>query len=704
MHGKRLIYSEKETFFVHLKPFFNALMQKALVWFRLLFGLDMKHVGLYLAMFIQIGCLPMLVSNVSASDKTDVPPLYEEMECSDSETNFTFWSPKASQVTVQIYNEARNGKPVLSFDMQKMGEGFWLASANKDYRGKFYTFRVKYKGDWLEESPGIKALAVGVNGTRGAIIDLEETNPTGWEADTKPALRSFTDMSIYRLNIREFSMGKQSGIVNKGKYLALTEDGATNKEAFCTGLSHLIDLGVSHVLLMPVYDFYTDDESRPRDVLRYWTSLPLNFNVPEGSYSTRPFDPVSRIREFKQMVLSLHKSGLRVMMDVSYDHTAPLPQSIFARSVPGLFYRLNADGSFSNASGFGNEIASEQPLSREYILRSLLYWVKEYHIDGFCFGQSGVMDMGTVNSIRKALDAVDPSIFICGDGISSGTSVLSENERALVRNNIFMPGMAFFNEVTKQAIRGVETDSMDVGFLQGKTGGEEFIRFGIVGGIRHPQVDAAGAPGFRVNYARSPKEVIQQVSSEHGFTLFDQLNASSRRKECPEQLTRKIKLANGMVMTSQGIPFIQSGEEIMISRDGIPGTVETPDSICRLNWRNKTDYNDLYEFYHGMAELRLEHPAFRMDEAGMVQKYLRFLETTDKGVVAFLLENHPNGDAWKNILVIHNGNDRPVNVAVPSGRWKSVVLDGEVNPLGISFLTEGRADVPAVSTLVAYQP
>jgi pullulanase len=664
----------------------------------------MKSTRLSLNIFLGLVLILLPMESVYAGNGIQAPPAYQEMVFSTTGVAFNLWAPEASLVRVSIYENARGGVPNQTVVLTKGRGDIWETSFNNSVVGKFYTFQILFEGNWLPETPGIQASAVGVNGTRGAIIDLSQTNPPGWDSDVRPPLNRYTDMVVYELNICDFSMGKQSGIVNKGKYLSLTEKGSTNQNAFATGLDHLVDLGITHVLLMPVFDFANDDESRSQHCLRYWNFNPLNFNVPEGMYATRPFDPVSRIREFKSMVQALHQAGIRVMMEVAYDHTAFAQTSGFSRTVPGLFYRYKPDGTLSDGSGYGNEVATEQPFPRDYILRSLLYWIKEYHLDGFCFDQLGVLDIETINQIRESIDLIDPTIFVGGEGLSAGESSLSENSRGLFINNVLMPRIALFDDVFANAVKGKATDSMDIGFISGKPFLEEYIRFGIVGGVRHPQVNAAGSPGFGVSYALSPKEHLQYVSSHKGFTLYDQLNASSGRKERPERLLRRNKLANSMVMTSQGIPFIYSGEEMMRSREGLSGTVDTPDSLCRLDWRNKTYYNDLYEFYYGMLELRRSHPAFRMDKTETVQKHLRFLDGTEKGVVGFTMNAHPNGDSWKDILVIHNGKNQSINVDVPPGIWTTVVLDGKVDLLGLSSFSEGWANVPATSTLVAFMP
>jgi len=485
--------------------------------------------------------------------------------------------------------------------------------------------------------------------------------------------------------------------------LSLTELGSTNSNSFSTGLDHLVDFGVTHVLLTPVFDFETDDESRPKEVIHNWNYQPWNFCVPEGLFSTKPFDPMSRITEFKQMVQSLHKAGIRVVMDMTFSHTANLRESGFTRTLPGFCYRMKPDGSPSNASGYGNELATEQPFVRQFILQTLSYWIREYHVDGFRLDQMGVMDIGTINQIRKYIDTIDPSIFIGGDGTAVNSSTLAELERGLATNARFMPSVALSNSVWESALRGNPNNSTDGGFINGKPDLEEFIRYGIVGGIRHPQVNAAGSPGFLVNYAASPKEVIQYASSHQGLSLFDQIEAVGGHVEPMQRVSQRAKLANSIVLTSQGIPLVFSGDEMMGSRSGVSNTAMTPDSISHLDWKNKTYYNDVYEFCRGMVELRKQHPAFRMTSALQVQKNLRFLSTTEKCVVAYVLEPHSNGDSWDKIVVIHNSNDHPVSVLVPAGKWTVVVQAGKVDELGISEFSGEQVDVPAVSTLVAFQ-
>jgi pullulanase len=657
-----------------------------------------------LSLILFFGLIQILENTLwaGADPKLYDPTSYSELKYSPAQSVFTLWAPTASNVRVNLYVDGRVGTPYEVLTMSKKDKGFWSAFVNGELNGKFYTFQIRYKGDWLPETPGVLAKAVGVNGNRAAIIDMRTTNPLGWNQDVRPELGPFTDMVVYQMHFRDFSMGPYAGVVHKGKFLALTEAGTANREGAPTGLDHLIDLGVSHVLLMPSFDFSSADESRPKDNLNNWCYNPQNFNVPEGSFSSKPFDPVSRIREFKQMVLALHKVGIRVLLDMAYDHTQPVKESCFNLTVPDFYYRHCDDGSYSNATGYGNEVASEKPVMRQYIVQSVLYWAKEYHIDGFRFDQLSMLDIETINQIRKELDRIDSTIFICGESTLKGASPLPASLRALSQNRARMPRVAFCNDAWRDAVKGNEFDSMAVGFVNGRPGMEEQVKEGIVGLVKHPQVHLDNSDALMI-YASDPSEVINYVSSHKGYCLYDQFAAASNHTASPDLLIRWNKLAQGMVLTSQGIPLLFSGEEIQRSRGGVVNNSATPDSISRIDWRNKTFYADLFNYDRDMIQLRKDHPAFRMINAAEVVKKLRFFEMPEKNMVGFLLGAHANGDCWKNILVVHNANRSPVRIEVPAGRWTTVVYDGVVNPDGISNFDEGGMLIPAVSTVVAYQ-
>ena len=625
---------------------------------------------------------------------------YDELHYSTKNTVFTLWAPTAVQVRVNLYADGFQGTAFKVLNLKQNGS-FWTVKVEGDLSGKFFTFQIKHRGSWLNETPGIQCKATGVNGKRAAILDLKKTDPKGWAEDVRPVLKNFTDIVLYELHLRDFSVGALSGMKSKGKYLALTES-RTSAEGLATGIDHLKELGVTHVHLLPAFDFGCIDETKLTEKKYNWGYDPQNYNVPEGSYSTDPYAPETRIREFKQMVLGLHQKGLRVIMDVVYNHTYRLAGSNFELTAPGYFYRYNADGTPSNASGCGNETASEKVMMRQYMIESVCYWVKEYHVDGFRFDLMGVHDIQTMNAIRKALDAIDPTLFIYGEGWTAGGSPLPEAERAIKQNGLLMPRIAVFSDDFRDAVKGSWNNHEAPGFASGLKGLEESVKFGIVGAIQHPQVDYAKVNYSKAPYANNPGEVINYVSCHDDMSLFDKLKASAPAGSTVDDLIRMDKLAQTMVFTAQGVPFMLSGEELLRTKFGVSNSFESPDSINELHWENKLLQADVFSYYKELIRLRREHPAFRMSQAADVRKNLMFLDGTQPGLVGFLLKNNANGDVWKTIVVIHNGNATPMEMEIPSGTWTTVLSDGKIDLNGMKTFSGSRVTVPPVSSLVAF--
>ena len=410
-----------------------------------------------------------------------------EMEYAPSATTFTLWAPTADEVRLMIYPDGWRGSFIASYAMMPAEEGTWKMVVAQDLLGKYYTFHVKVKGKWLGETPGINAQAVGVNGQRAAIVDWKQTHPEGWDNDRRPPLQSPADMIIYEMHHRDFSVDEASGICHKGKYLALTEQGTTNSFQLATGIDHLVELGVTHVHLLPSSDYASIDETRLDENPYNWGYDPRNYNVPDGSYATDPYQPETRIREFKQMVLALHRAGIRVVMDMVYNHTFYTEESNFERTVPGYFYRRMKDGSWSNGSGCGNETASERPMMRKFMIDSVLYWIREYHIDGFRFDLMGLHDIDTMNAIRKAVDEVDSSVCLYGEGWTGGVPCYPASLLALKMNVARMPGIAVFSDELRDALCGSVWEKEKGGFLAGVPGAEQSVKFGIVGLLLIPR-------------------------------------------------------------------------------------------------------------------------------------------------------------------------------------------------------------------------
>ena len=633
-------------------------------------------------------------------------PVYEgsdlELTYSPQASKFRVWAPTASDVKLLLYDNGSEGGAYKIHDMNLSEKGTWTLKLSENLKGKFYTFQIKVNEKWLEETPGMWVKATGVNGKRAAIIDFSETNPTGWENDVRPPLKDFTDIILYELHVRDFSVSNNSGMKNKGKFLAFTEHGTKNSSGEATGIDHLKELGITHVHLLPVFDFASIDETRLSDNKYNWGYDPLNYNVPEGSYSTNPYNPVTRIKEFKEMVQSLHQSGIRVIMDVVYNHTAAGKNSHLNLLAPGYFYRMNADSTWSNASGCGNETASERAMMRKFIIESVVYWVTEYHVDGFRFDLMGIHDIETMNAIRAALDKIDPTIFMYGEGWTAANSPLAEEKRAVKKNAKELENIAVFSDDIRDALRGSWMHSKIPGFVSGVDSLEESVKFGIVGATQHDSIDYSKLIYSKAPYVNNPTQIINYVSCHDDLCLVDKLKDSIPLSATAEDLIRFNKLAQTIVFTSQGIPFIYAGEEMYRNKKGIRNTYQSPDSVNRIDWNSKATYKDIFDYYKGLITLRKAHSAFRIPTQEMVQKHLKFINLKTPNVVAFMLTDHVNDETWKDILVIYNGNRKSVVVEIPVGEWNLVCHDGQINLNGISLVNKTFFTVAPSSASIMY--
>ena len=625
-----------------------------------------------------------------------------EMEYTPEATKFTLWSPTAEEVRLMLYDEGEGGHAYETVKMELGEDGTWATVVNKNLLNKFYTFNVKIDGKWLGDTPGINAHAVGVNGKRAAIIDMRETDPEGWEEDQRPPLASPADVIIYEVHHRDFSVDSTSGIKNKGKFLALTEHGTMNSDKLLTGIDHLIELGVTHVHLLPSYDYASVDETKLDENQYNWGYDPLNYNVPDGSYSTDPYQPATRVKEFKQMVQALHKAGIRVILDVVYNHTFNTAESNFERTVPGYFYRQKEDGTLANGSGCGNETASERPMMRKFMIESVLYWMKEYHIDGFRFDLMGVHDIETMNEIRKAVDEVDSTVCVYGEGWAAEMPQYPADSLAMKKNVAYMPGIAVFSDEFRDGLCGSVWEKGKGAFLAGVPGGENSVKFGIVGAIEHPQVRYDSVNYSRQAWAGQPTQKISYVSCHDGLCLVDRLKASMP-EATPEQLVRLDKLAQTVVFTSQGIPFIYAGEEVMRDKQGVDNSYKSPDAVNAIDWRRKTTNGDVFMYYKRLIDLRKSHPAFRMGDAEKVRKHLEFLPVEGQNLIAFRLKDHANGDSWEDIIVAFNSRMTPARLAVPAGKYTVVCKDGVIDVRGLGTQTGAEVIIPGQSALIMYR-
>lgn len=618
--------------------------------------------------------------------KQAVAQTFKEVDYAPKETKFQLFAPNdAKQITVRIYKEGIGGKAIKSVKMQKTGNECWTAIVKGDLMGKFYTFDMG-KG----ECAGIFAKAVGVNGKRGAIINLANTDPEGWAQDKHPVCKSPADLVIYEMHHRDFSIARKDAKY-PGKFMALTEPWAIN---------HLKSLGVNAIHILPSYDYGSVDETRLGDNKYNWGYDPVNYNVPEGGYSTNPYQPEVRINEFKQMVQALHKAGIRVILDVVYNHTYDIEHSNFQRTYPDYFYRKTADGAYSNGSGCGNETASERPMMRKFMIESVKYWINEYHIDGFRFDLMGVHDIQTMNEIRKAVDAIDPSLFIYGEGWSAGSCAIPNELLGMKANIPQMPTIAAFSDEIRDALRGPFSDDTKPAFLAGLADNKESLKFGIVGAISHPQVDMTKVNYSKEPWAIEPTQMISYVSCHDDMCLVDRLK-SSIPGITTEELIKLDLLAQTAVFTSQGVPFMLSGEELLRDKKGVHNSFESPDSINLLNWDNLKQYPQVFNFYKNLIQLRKNHPAFRLGNADLVRKHLEFIDTPES-TVAFRLKNYAGRDDWRNIIVVLNANKEPVEVAIPDGRYTVVCCDGNINENGLGTITGTKTVVDAQSALIIH--
>ena len=627
---------------------------------------------------------------------------FKEVTYTPKETTFKLFAPRNAKSVKVEYDvntdtAAALGKP-KAVKMKCGKDGIWQAVVKRNLNHHEYRFCVD--GQY---SVGVFAKAVGANGKFALVLDMSETNPSGWENDRRPIVKSPADLIIYEMHHRDFSIGASSGLENKGKFLALTEPKA---------IRHLKELGVNAIHILPSYDFGSIDETR-LDINKYnWGYDPVNYNVPEGSYSTDPYNPVCRIREFKQMVQALHKAGIRVILDVVYNHTYDIENSNFQKTYPDYYYRKNADGTYSNGSGCGNETASEQPMMRRFMIESVKYWINEYHIDGFRFDLMGCHDIETMNAIRKAVDEIDPTIFIYGEGWSAGQCAYPLEKLGVKANTALMPRIAAFSDEIRDGLRGPFSDDTKGAFLAGLQGEEESIKFGIAGCIDHPQVDMQKVNYSKKAWATEPTQMISYVSCHDDMCLVDRLKASIPGITTDE-IIRLDLLAQTAVFTSQGVPFMLSGEEMLRDKKGVHNSFESPDSINHLDWDNLKRYPQVFQYYKNLIQLRKDHPAFRLGSADLVRKHLEFLDVTnysspigEAGVgsplIAFRLKDYAGGDKWKDIYVFLNANREPVKASLPYGSYETVCDDGRISETGIRHFTGVQVTIAPQSAVILH--
>ena len=621
-------------------------------------------------------------------------------------TTFRVWAPTASYVTLNLFNEGEGDahflpldKEIPNLEMKSIENGVWELKVLGDLNQAYYTYSVKVNGV-TKEAVDPYARAVGVNGKRAMVVNLDATNPTGWDQDTYIGLSSNTDAILYELHIRDFSSDPDANFANPGKYLAFTEKGLT-LNGTKIGIDHLIELGVTHVHLLPTFDYRSIDETKLENGSFNWGYDPQNYNAPEGSYSTDPYHGEVRINEFKKMVMSLHEAGIAVVMDVVYNHTGASSDSDFSKIVPGYYYRYGADGKFSNGSGVGNEVASERSMVRKFIVDSVSYWVDEYHIDGFRFDLMALEDIETMNAVKDACEALNPNVLIYGEGWTGGTSTLPKEQQSLKVNVPLLKDIAVFSDDIRDAIKGHVFTKLDKGFVNGGLGLEESIKFGIIASTQNGQVDYSQLkftkPKFY--YATAPTQVITYVEAHDNLTLWDKLLLTNPDASDEERMAMH-RMANAIVLTSQGVPFLHAGAEFYRTKGGNENSYNASDAVNQLDWLRKVTYQDETTYLAGLISLRKAHPAFRMTTTADLKANLKFDETTVANVVAYTIDNNANKDKWETIKVLMNANETEVTYTLDKSGWIVVVDKDQAGLKKISEVSGKTVTIAAHSLVV----
>lgn len=661
----------------------------------------MKNPVLIIFLFIILGsCSKKKVSYTSIEEFPTPIEANLWLDYSKTGTVFKLWSPNAQEVKLNFYKNGSDGSAFDSHQLNASQNGLWERKIDGDLNGTYYTYQIKYEGEWLQETPGIYAQAVGVNGNRAMVLDLESTNPKDWNMDKGPMMAHPNEAIIYEAHIRDITIHPQSGSSMPGKYLGLVESGTKGPEGIATGFGHIKDLGITHVHLLPTFDHQSINEAKLDSAQFNWGYDPKNYNVPEGSFSSDPQKAEARIKEFKTMVKTFHDHGIGVILDVVYNHTGGrIDGSNFNLEVPNYYYRFNEDGSLSDAAACGNETASERVMLRKFIIESVAYWAKEYHLDGFRFDLMGIHDIETMNEISITLKNINPNIIIYGEGWTAGDSPLPIEQRALKHHMKQMPQISAFSDDIRDGIKGSVFDENSTGFVSGAIDTEESIKFGIVGAIEHPQIDYGKVNYSKASWANEPWQAISYVSCHDNHTLYDKLKVS--RMDADEAtLIAMDKLANAIVMTSQGIAFMHAGAEMLRTKKGHENSYNTPDSINQIDWNLKVVYKDVVEYYKNLIALRKTHPAFRMASTDDIRRNLEF-KHIENGLVSYQISNHANGDDWNTILVIYNANPKPISYTL-DGAWQLAVL-GDTFAFDNGKPLQNSVEVPPISMLIAYQ-
>jgi pullulanase len=635
---------------------------------------------------------------VTAQESRTSYPFYSGKDLgltySPKAATFKIWAPTATAAKLNLYKSDLGGTAIRSINMNKGENGIWQITVAENLKNSYYTFQVNIGNTWSEEVVDPYAKACGTNGLRAQVIDLKETNPVGWAQDKSPNFsvsNKQTDAVIYELHVRDASIHESSGIKNKGKFLGLAEVGTKNSAGQSTGLSHIKELGVTHIHLLPFYDYNSVDETKAA-VQYNWGYDPVNYNIPEGSYSTNPADGKVRIKELKELIKTMHSNGLRIIMDVVYNHTALTKNANFNILVPDYYYRKRADGSFSDASSCGNETASDHAMFQKFMIESVVYWVNEYHIDGFRFDLMGIHDIETMNLISDTLHKIKPSIVLYGEGWTSSSSPLPEEKRALKKNAAQLNGIAVFSDDMRDGIKGSVFNIDDRGFATGNIGNSESVKFGIVAAGKHPQINYSKVNYSKEPYTAGPAGLINYADCHDNNILWDKIALSFKEASVAER-TKMHELAYAIVLTAQGASFLHAGTEFLRTKNGVENSFDKGDIVNGIDWDLKTKNNTSYQFIKNLVQIRRAHPAFRMQTAAQIATHINFENSQPAGIIAYTINGAAVGDTWKKIWVAYNGSLSPQTLTLPRGTWKVGLSSNGSSKLDDNFTLAGSSAV-----------
>ncbi len=610
---------------------------------------------------------------------------------SEEETAFRVWAPTAESVMLNLYEsgDASKDDSIERLEMTADVNGTWTVQKDGDIKGVYYTYSVTIDGVEREACDPY-ARTTGVNGARAMVIDLDGTDPEGWADDANPhAGKAINDAVIYELHVRDLSAGADSGIENAGKFLGLAETGTTTASGIPTGLDHMKDLGVTHVHLLPIYDFGSVDETGASGSPYNWGYDPVNYNVPEGSYATDPYQGDVRVKELKQAVKGLHDNGISVVMDVVYNHVYSAADFCFNKIVPDYFSRTDKNGAYSNGSGCGNDTASERSMVKKYIVDSVSYWADEYHIDGFRFDLVGLLDTETINAIIEEVHKDHPDVIFYGEGWTMSTALTKGGYTLATQvNSEQTPEFAYFNDTIRDGLKGSVFDAADLGYASGRTGIENAIMRCFLGAD---------------TWCSSPSQTVNYASCHDNLTLFDHLQTS--RPEADEAALIKMNnLAAAVYITAEGVPFMQAGEEMLRTKVKDDGTFDSNsyssrDLINALKWSDldKEAYAQVYEYYKGLIAFRKAHDVLRLGSAEEVAASVKTVEDLDANVLAFDIRG---GESAEQLFVIFNANETETSVTLPDGTWNVYINAEKAGTEILDTVTGGSLTVEPVSAMI----